>query len=682
LASSEPLTPSSVAQSPVAPTSLAPSPVGASASQVRAGQQGLASPEHTSLDQRLGALQMVRLVIVGLVCAAAASFPAQLGLRFLQVLPLSAAYVTLCLAGQLADYFMAKAPPESRKARRSRAPVQQMLLPVDSAYLALLMVPAGAAQSDFVLLFTVQLIAVTLLASPRTGVRLAMWDSALLLAISVLQLGGPVGKFLGTPQVVNPSSGAVALRIVGFWAVALSTAYFSTLSERELRRSKAHLDALTKMASEMEQSMEASCGADEIVAILLRSVASAFAFKRVAIVWEKKGRLVAAKFAVGDAEVPPVQAAPPGREGKRALSGEVAARALATNAPVLVHRLSSEADPSLDEIVPGATNLIVIPIRAGHDRLGLLLAEAGPPFARRVSRRSLDMLNRFAVHAALTINNAHLQAEVARLASSDALTGLANRRQLDFALGREVARTVRTNEPLSVALIDIDHFKDINDTFGHVAGDEVLREVAGALARSVRDVDLVARYGGEEFAIVLPNCASTGALVVIERVRAAVASVGGVAKVTVSAGIATGAGEGTDGDSLVAGADEALYESKRAGRDRATLAFNDQPLLVRPPPTAPAAVAEATLSPPPDVSSPSPPRPPRSARRRQRSALVQGGAQSGGQLGRDPLTLVDMARPQEASQSVPGPSGDNVQVHVGHALADGFVESEKGSVCP
>src|SRR5580658_10496420 len=126
-----------------------------SSSQVRASQRGLASPEHTSLDQRLGALQMVRLVIVGLVCAAAASFPAQLGLRFLQVLPLSAAYLALCLAGQLADHFMTNAPPESRKARRSRAPVQQMLLPVDSAYLALLMVPAGEAQSDFILLFTV-----------------------------------------------------------------------------------------------------------------------------------------------------------------------------------------------------------------------------------------------------------------------------------------------------------------------------------------------------------------------------------------------------------------------------------------------------------------------------------------------------------------------------------------------
>ncbi len=399
--------------------------------------------------------------------------------------------------------------------------------------------------------------------------------------------------------------------------------------------------------------------------------------------WEKKGRVVTAKFALGDAEVSPVQAAPPGTEGKRALSGEVAARALESNAPLLVHRLSPEADPALDEIVPAGTNLIVIPLRAGHDRLGLLLAEAGPPFARRVSRRSLDMLNRFAVHAALTINNAHLQSEVARLASSDALTGLANRRQLDFALGREVARTVRTKEPLSVALIDIDHFKDINDTFGHVAGDEVLREVAGALARSVRDVDLVSRYGGEEFAIVLPNCASAGALVVIERVRAAVAGLGGVAKVTVSAGIATAAGEGTDGDSLIAAADEALYESKRAGRDRATIAFDDEPVLLLPSLTVPQAVAAAavpiTSS---DAASPGQPRPPRNARRRQRSALVQGAVQAGSQLSRDPIALVDMAGPKEAPQAVAGAPGDNVQVHVGHALTDGFVQSEEGSVCP
>ena len=111
---------------------------------------------------------------------------------------------------------------------------------------------------------------------------------------------------------------------------------------------------------------------------------------------------------------------------------------------------------------------------------------------------------------------------MARLAASDSLTGLANRRELSSALMREAARTARTKEPLSLAVIDIDHFKDINDTFGHLVGDEVLRQVADAMAGSVRDGDLVARYGGEEFAVVLPNCAGDGALAVVERVRAAV----------------------------------------------------------------------------------------------------------------------------------------------------------------
>ena len=183
-----------------------------------------------------------------------------------------------------------------------------------------------------------------------------------------------------------------------------------------------------------------------------------------------------------------------------------------------------------------------------------------------MSRRSLDMVTRFAAHAALALRNADLRAEIARLAASDPLTGLANRRALTTALTREVARSVRTKEPLSLAIMDIDFFKKINDTYGHMAGDDVLRAVADVMAATVRDVDVVARYGGEEFAIVLPNCPSEGALIVVERVRAAVASLNTVAKVTVSAGIATATGTaGADAELLMADADEALYASKRAG---------------------------------------------------------------------------------------------------------------------
>ena len=105
------------------------------------------------------------------------------------------------------------------------------------------------------------------------------------------------------------------------------------------------------------------------------------------------------------------------------------------------------------------------------------------------------------------------------LSSRDALTGLANRRAFELALGREVDRVARSGEPALLLALDIDHFKRVNDSHGHAAGDQVIRAVANALLDSVRPMDLVARVGGEEFAIILPNCASTFGQTVAERVR-------------------------------------------------------------------------------------------------------------------------------------------------------------------
>lgn len=627
----------------------------------------LAQAEHTSLDRRFGALQFVRCVLVLLILIAALAVPGELGLDLGQVLPLSVAYLAISFGAQLADWWNNKRVAASAS-RRSPTPVQVVLLPVDSVYLAALTIPSGGTQSGFMWLFTLQLIAVTLLASPRTGVRLAMWDSALLLAITLLRLGGPLGHLVGTTDVVTPTVGAVAVRICGFWAVALSTAVFSALSERELRRSKAQLDALTEMASDMEEAMEAGGNADQIARLLLQSVLGPFGFRRVALIWDRKGTVMAVRAAApaawgrdqlgegtatedsapgatapgdsatgdsatenstpgdgaakdrgtgdgasedgatgstgpaGSATAVPAPAegvagnpaaaggtGPGGRRapvqslslGPDALSGSVPSRALAKNSPVLVRSLSGAGESVLDGVLPQASNVVVVPARAGRERRGVLVAESGPPVRRRMSRRSLEMVGRFAAHAALALSNADLREEVAWLAASDSLTGLANRRALTTALAREVARTARTREPLSLAVMDIDHFKSINDTFGHLAGDDVLREVASSMAGSVRDLDLVARYGGEEFAIVLPNCSSDDALMVVERVRAAVAHGCSLTKVTVSAGIATLVGAGGDGEALMAAADEALYASKRAGRDRASVA---QPRVAPPAP--------------------------------------------------------------------------------------------------
>ena len=105
------------------------------------------------------------------------------------------------------------------------------------------------------------------------------------------------------------------------------------------------------------------------------------------------------------------------------------------------------------------------------------------------------------------------------LSSRDALTGLANRRSFELALAREVDRVARSGEPALLLMLDIDHFKRVNDTYGHQAGDEVIRAVAGVLLDSVRPMDLVARVGGEEYAIILPNCAAAFGETVAERIR-------------------------------------------------------------------------------------------------------------------------------------------------------------------
>jgi diguanylate cyclase (GGDEF)-like protein len=202
---------------------------------------------------------------------------------------------------------------------------------------------------------------------------------------------------------------------------------------------------------------------------------------------------------------------------------------------------------------------------------GALVLELGG-HATRVSRGTLDVLTSFATHAALALRNAWLLAEVERLATIDGLTGVANRRTFENALHREVARAGRTSQPLSLVVLDIDHFKSVNDTLGHQAGDEVLRHVGAALASHAREVDLAARYGGEEFCVLLPACPPDDAMAVAERLRGAIAEYSGPTAVTVSAGVATLPFDAATDTALVAAADQALYRAKSGGRDRTVAA--------------------------------------------------------------------------------------------------------------
>jgi len=158
-------------------------------------------------------------------------------------------------------------------------------------------------------------------------------------------------------------------------------------------------------------------------------------------------------------------------------------------------------------------------------------------------------------------------------ASTDALTGLDNRREFEGGLAREIERARRLGVALTLGLIDIDHFKRINDTWGHDAGDRVLHEVAETMRRCLRRSDLVARIGGEEFALVMLGTEPPGAAIVLERLRIAIAAQrvpdpGGTISCTVSVGMAEWKNADTDWHALYKRADAALYEAKQGGRNR------------------------------------------------------------------------------------------------------------------
>lgn len=201
--------------------------------------------------------------------------------------------------------------------------------------------------------------------------------------------------------------------------------------------------------------------------------------------------------------------------------------------------------------------------------------------AQRFTRdHASDFLAHLGVIASFCVENAVNRARLMRSGFTDVLTGWHNRRYLTVRLGEELARARRDRTSIICLMLDIDHFKRVNDTWGHVAGDAVLRELAQRIESQVRASDVAARYGGEEFIILLPNTDVTSAELLAERIRGAISAApidlpcGETATVTASIGISEvrpGADDNdlkTVGDSLIARADVALYAAKSAGRDR------------------------------------------------------------------------------------------------------------------
>jgi diguanylate cyclase (GGDEF)-like protein len=219
--------------------------------------------------------------------------------------------------------------------------------------------------------------------------------------------------------------------------------------------------------------------------------------------------------------------------------------------------------------------LLCIPMVHMNSVLGVLNFRR--PEVASFAPEELELLTAVADQAATAVKNAMLHAEAVKLTMTDPLTGVPNRRHLFNRLEMEVARAQRFGTPVSILMVDIDHFKKLNDAAGHRAGDEALRNVCDVLRARVRKVDTLARYGGEEFMLVLSNVSKADAFEVAEKLRRAVVEAPQLAAptqpgghITISIGVACLPIDSTSQDSLVDCADAALYASKRSGRNRVT----------------------------------------------------------------------------------------------------------------
>lgn len=230
-------------------------------------------------------------------------------------------------------------------------------------------------------------------------------------------------------------------------------------------------------------------------------------------------------------------------------------------------------------------SILMVLMRRGTRVVGVLSAQAAP--AHAYTAADLEILELLSANAAIAIENARLFAETRRLAITDGLTGVFNRRHFFELAEHEWNRAVRYPAPIAAMMIDADYFKRINDTFGHMIGDEVLRAIAVRCGETIRTIDVMGRFGGEEFAVLLPETTLEQARQAAERLRQYVAATpiiteAGSLPLTVSIGVASRETHAElTLDQLLDRADQALYMAKRQGRNRVCL-WDELPIVELP----------------------------------------------------------------------------------------------------
>jgi diguanylate cyclase (GGDEF)-like protein len=354
-------------------------------------------------------------------------------------------------------------------------------------------------------------------------------EKRLLLALAIL---------LGLVATVGYFEGRTIVRTIGSLVAAANAMAAGRLSERVRVRGRDELALLGRSFNDMAAELEA----------------------RLHELEEERGRVRDAFSRFGDA-----LAATHDVDQLLRMIVDVAVEATGASAGVLVASSGDVFRVGEPEV---GDALLELPLSAGRNDFGLLTLHA-PAFGDEERRTAASL----ASHAAVALENARLHRIVERQALADGLTGLANRRHGENVLEAELARAERFGGPLTLVVADLDDFKEINDRFGHLTGDCVLRDFGAVLRSTMRDVDLACRWGGEEFVLVLPGTDAEGGANLAERVRdhlrdhETLALDGTRVRFTASFGVAAATG-GTTSRELLARADAALYEAKRAGKDR------------------------------------------------------------------------------------------------------------------
>jgi diguanylate cyclase (GGDEF)-like protein len=425
-------------------------------------------------------------------------------------------------------------------------------LGIDGAFLGAATFLSGGSTGPVRYLVLVYVTVITLLGTARTGLATAVWQTIVQGGFFIAQWRGLLAAF-GDSAATHREWIRLAAFVAALWVLTGATAVLASINQGELRRRRDELDRLVDLGRDLENAEDAQT----VGKLLLDALGDAFGYDRMALfeIQQEIPRLLTMCGLVTTDEDPELDEASVIR---------LAARSRKT---IRLHRLDSVADPWLADALPGVHDVLVVPLLA-DGVAGVLVAALGTWAGGRSEQRVIAATERFAGHGAVALRSAELLSRVRQLAITDGLTQLANRRAFDRALDREMARAGRADGRLSVLLIDIDNFKALNDAYGHVTGDMVLRQVSRALQRGVRSYDTVARYGGEEFAAVLPGCSAGLALNLADRLRRSIQEAETDVKVTASVGVATFPFDGADAATLLRSADRALYASKRAGRNR------------------------------------------------------------------------------------------------------------------